>query len=120
MHNLYKEDILEHYNSPQNFGKLQSYTHSSKQKNPLCGDEIEMYTFFKEEILKDISFNGVGCAISIAAASLLTEFSKGKTQKLLTKFREKDMLNLLGIEVSESRKKCAFLPLSALKDCLHS
>ena len=118
MDNLYKEEILEHYNSPLNFGKIKKFDKHSKQLNPFCGDEIEMFIKFNGSRVKDISFTGNGCAISIASASILTEFLKGKSKKELTKFKEKDMLSLLGIEISENRKKCAFLALSVLKDFL--
>ena len=130
LNNLYREEILEHYRNPQNFGKLDLYDTSSKQLNPFCGDEIEM--FVKCELISagvdmksprgcriiDISFFGKGCAISIAAASILTDYVKGKTKSQLTKFLEKDMLDLLGVNISETRKKCALLALAVLKDCI--
>lgn len=125
---LYKEEILEHYRDPQNFGMLKKFDIKSKQLNPFCGDEVEIYVKLgktagvignhPEGVIEDISFQGVGCAISIASASLLTEYTKGKTKKELTKFSEDDMLSLLGIEVSETRKKCALLALYTLRDCL--
>lgn len=131
---LYKEEILEHYKTPQNFGKLKEYNSSSKQTNPFCGDEIEMFVQFKNyssseanqsregavAIIQNISFTGQGCAISVAATSMLSEHVLGKNKKELTNFSELDMLGLLGIEVSESRKKCALLGLAVLKDCLNS
>lgn len=127
--NIYKEEILEHYREPLNFGRLKKFDKSSKQLNPFCGDEIEMFVEFKNgdvlqgeafkgEALQKIKFVGKGCAISIAAGSILTEFAKGKRKTQLTKFSEKDMLKLLGIEVSETRKKCALLPLFVLRECL--
>lgn len=115
---IYREEILEHYRNPQNFGKLQKFNISSKQTNPFCGDEIEIYIKWDKEAIGDIKFQGKGCAVSVAAASILLEYVKNKTKKELTKFSEKDMLNLLEIEVSETRKKCAFLALSVLKDCI--
>lgn len=128
--NLYREEILEHYKNPLNVGKLNNFDISSKQHNPFCGDEIEI--FIKFEVLsedtsiilsqrckiKEVSFLGNGCAISIASMSLLTEYIKEKTVEQLTKFSELDMLYLLGIEVSETRKKCALLGWAILKDCL--
>ncbi len=124
---LYREEILEHYRNPQNFGKPKNFDVSSKQSNPFCGDEIEIFVKFvsksegaKLDHLEGVSFEGKGCAVSMAAASMLTEQVKGKTKKELTKFSEQDMLGLLGIEVSETRKKCALLSLSVLRDCLGS
>lgn len=115
---LYKEEIIDHYKNPQNFGKLSSFTASSRQINPFCGDEIEMFINFSGDKISDVSFDGHGCAISIAATSLLTEYIKTKTKRELTKYTKGDMLNLLGVEVSETRKKCALLGWAVLQDCL--
>lgn len=120
MTNIYREEILEHYREPQNFGRPSSFNISSKQSNPFCGDEIEVFLQIKGNKVQAISFEGKGCAISIASASILTEFVKGKQKKILTKFSEGDMLNLLNIEVSETRKKCALLSWAVLKDCLYA
>lgn len=131
--NLYREEILEHYQNPLNFGKLKNYSVSSRQLNPFCGDEIEIFiklgpsthvvrsgqkNLSKDQVINSISFFGNGCAISISSASILTDYFKGKKKSQLTKFTEDDMLDLLGIQVSETRKKCALLALSVLKDCL--
>ena len=118
--NLYREEILDHYRNPHNFGKLRSFDISSHQTNPLCGDDIEIWVKFGNQVIRDIGFEGKGCAICLAGASMLTEYVKGKTKKKLTKFSKLDMLKLLGIEVSETRKKCALLALAVLKDCLNS
>lgn len=127
---LYREEILEHYKNPLNFGKLKSFDVSSKQLNPFCGDEIEIFVKFQQKSLGvnrkphprwtrfNISFVGNGCAICIAATSILTEYAKNKTIEELTKFSEKDMLGLLEVEISEMRKKCALLGFFVLKDCL--
>lgn len=128
--NIYREEILEYYRSPLNFGRLRKSDKSSRQLNPFCGDEVEIFLKFTSSsacvhtnppqgcTVKDIRFLGKGCAISIASASILTEFAKGKTKDQLTKFSEEDMLGLLGIKVSETRKKCVLLALFVLKDCL--
>ena len=115
---LYREEILEHFHSPQNFGKLPEYSNKSRQTNPFCGDDIEIFVKWHTDKLSEISFTGQGCAISIASASIMTDFAKGKTKKELTKFSEEDMLELLNVPVSETRKKCALLALATLKDCL--
>lgn len=115
---LYREELLEHYRNPQNFGKIPNFSVCAKQSNPFCGDDVEVFIKLEKDKIKNIGFVGQGCAISMAAASMLTEFAKGKTKKELTTFGENDMLALLGVEVSETRKKCALLALSVLKDCL--
>ncbi len=127
MTSIYKEEILEHYRNPLNFGKLLQFDVYSYQRNPLCGDEIEMCmkwgtrerrTRRDNKIVSKVRFMGKGCAISIAAASLLTEYVKGRSIVKLTNFSEASMLGLLGIEISETRKKCALLAFVVLKDCL--
>ena len=117
MDTLYREEILEHYRDPQNFGVLEDYDMKSHQHNPFCGDDVEVYIRGRENI-EDITFTGAGCAISIAAGSILTEFSKGKTKEVLLKIYDTDMVEMLGVEVSETRKKCAVLALATLRDCL--
>lgn len=121
--NLYKEEILDHFQNPQNFGKLDTFDISAKQVNPFCGDEIELFIKLENNTVENvsnierISFLGKGCALSIAAASLLTEFAVQKSVQEMRKFSENDMLKLLTIEVSETRKKCVLLALATLKDC---
>ncbi|HSX40931.1 MAG TPA: iron-sulfur cluster assembly scaffold protein [Candidatus Saccharimonadales bacterium] len=115
---LYREEILEHYRQPLNFGTLSPSDKSSRQLNPFCGDEIAMSVKFAGNKVSEIMFDGAGCAISVAASSILTDFAKGKTKSQLTKMSDYDMLKLLGVDVSETRKKCALLGFSVLKDCL--
>ena len=118
MNDLYREEIIDHYRHPMNFGPLSDATVSSKISNPFCGDELEVFIKLNSQSVVDISFTGKGCALSIAGASMLTEHLKEKTIPALTKFSEKDMLDLLEIDVSETRRKCVLLGLEALKDCL--
>lgn len=115
---LYREEILDHYKDPHNFGKPYTFDVSAMQYNPFCGDEIELFVSMNGDIVHDIHFTGKGCAISLAAASMLTDFAKGKKKTALTKFPQRDMLTLLGVEVSETRKKCALLAHAVLQDCL--
>ncbi|MBI1919128.1 iron-sulfur cluster assembly scaffold protein [Candidatus Microgenomates bacterium] len=117
--NLYREEILEHYQEPHNFGKLEKADSHSRQSNPLCGDDIEMFVKFKNGVIGNVRFEGRGCAICMAGASMLTEYALGKSKAQLTKFSENDMLKMLGIKVSETRRKCAMLALAVLKDCLY-
>ncbi|CAN5156784.1 SUF system NifU family Fe-S cluster assembly protein [soil metagenome] len=118
IHNLYREEILEHFKDPQNFSKIDNPTYTSKEVNPFCGDDIEIFIKENNDKTTEVSFLGKGCAVSIAAASMLTEFAQGKTVKELKKINDSDMMDLLDIEVSESRKKCAFLALATLQDSL--
>ena len=76
---LYQDIILEHGKSPRNFGKCEKHTHQAKGHNPLCGDQVQIYLKLnKEKNVEDLSFEGTGCAISIASTSIMIELVKGK------------------------------------------
>ena len=79
MDDLYQELILDHYRNPRNNGKLENASCEINGHNPLCGDQIKIYLKIENNIIKDISFDGSGCAISTASASIMTESVKGKT-----------------------------------------
>lgn len=89
---LYQQVILDHNKSPRNFRVIDSPSHSSEGYNPLCGDKINLYLTIEDEIVKDISFQGSGCAISKASASLMSSIIKGKTieetKNIFEKFQE--------------------------------
>ena len=112
---LYSELILDHYQNPRNFGEVNHPTHQSKVSNPLCGDKIKMTVKIEKNKVADIKFEGVGCAVSKASASMLTEYLKGKTKEELQKVDKKFIIKMLGIELGVNRIKCALLPLEALK-----
>lgn len=111
---IYQEIILDHYQHPRNFGVLADAEIFSLE-NPSCGDSITMQIKVENNHIKDIAFQGKGCAISQASASLLTEFVKGKTLQEVDNFHKDDILTLLGVELSPARMKCALLPLETLK-----
>ncbi len=117
---LYREHILDHFKNPRNFGKLANCTIRHKELNPLCGDEIEMMLVIdepqgNEKKIADIRFQGQGCAISMAAASLLTEQAQGKTVQEVKSLKPESVLELLGIQVGIVRLKCALLALKTLQ-----
>ncbi|MFC1627986.1 Fe-S cluster assembly sulfur transfer protein SufU [Gemmatimonadota bacterium] len=76
---LYQEVILDHSRNPRNFGRLENANHEADGHNPLCGDQITLYVSTTDGMVTDISFEGSGCAISTASASLMTEVLKGKS-----------------------------------------
>lgn len=115
---LYSEDILYHYHHPSHFGTLSHPTCSSDVKNSICGDSITMEIRLDGGVVADIAFSGHGCAISIAAASLLSEFAMNKSKVELMKIDSDRIMSLLGIEISAARLKCALLPLEALHKAL--
>lgn len=118
MNNTYREELLEQYKDPQNFGELTDYSANNKITNPFCGDEIEVFIKIKDRIISGISFIGRGCVISIASASFITEESKNKSLDVVKSFKDEKVIELLDIEISNTRKKCALLSLSAIKDCI--
>ena len=125
---LYQEVILDHNKNPRNFGQLECYNHYANGHNPLCGDRMELYLYIEDNIIKDIKFNGSGCAISKASASVMTIILKGKSieeaKKLFNDFHtavtsdpnklEEDLnlgkLNVFcGVREFPARVKCASL-----------
>ncbi len=115
---LYSEELLEHYRHPQNFKKLKTPTHQITLQNPLCGDVIILYLRAEGDFVLEASFEGNGCAISTASASLMTEYFKGKSLKMLRKLDNKSTMKIVGIEVSPGRRKCLLLPIEAFKKAL--
>ena len=120
---LYREEILDHYQNPRNFGKLDQAKIKIRETNASCGDMIEIYLNLKEgknktRIVEEIKFEGEGCAISLAAASMLTEAVKGRKITEVEKLADEDVFNLLGGKVNPGRVKCATLALAALKKAL--
>lgn len=116
---LYKEHILDHYRNPRNFGIPKEVSFLGNATNPWCGDEVTLYVKFDDHgTVEAATFDGKSCAISTAAASLLTGDLAGKCVAELSALGFADMQRLLNIEISEARTACAELPLQALKNGL--
>ena len=115
MDDMYRDYILDHYKNPRNAGALPGATNSYHDSNPLCGDEITMALLIDEDRVKDVRFEGKGCAISQASASILTEEIKGKTLDEVKAIDRQHILENLGIPISPARVKCALLGLKTLK-----
>lgn len=113
--NIYEEDILDHYESPSNYGTLENPDISYEEDNPLCGDQIRMDLKVEDGIITDVRFSGHGCTISQAAASMLTEEIIGKHLDEVKKLSKDDILELLGIPLGPVRLKCGLLALKVLK-----
>ena len=114
MEDMYKEELLEHYKHPQNQGKIEDADVEYKDFNPVCGDEIKVFMKINETV-EDIKFEGTGCAISQAAASILTEHLKKKQLDAVKKMSSEDMLELLPIKLNHLRMKCGLLALKAIQ-----
>tara|TARA_Y100000590_G_C15320492_1_gene863746 strand:+ start:201 stop:674 length:474 start_codon:yes stop_codon:yes gene_type:complete len=138
---LYQDIILEHGKSPRNFGKCEHFTHNAKGHNPLCGDQVQVYLKLnKEKKVEDLTFEGSGCAISIASTSIMTELVKGKTlevaknlitdflnmikntSKIESKHLDDDqitkIMSLSGVKQYPMRVKCATLAWHTLTSAL--
>ena len=138
---LYKDSILEHGKSPRDFGKCEKYTHEAKGYNPLCGDQVQIYLKLNnEKKVENLSFEGSGCAISIASTSIMTELVKGKTvevaKKIIIHFldmikntseiKSKDLdedqktkiMSLSGVKQYPMRVKCATLAWHTLTSAI--
>ncbi len=138
---LYQDIILDHGRHPRNFHALEHPTHLAKGHNPLCGDRVTVYLALDGERIADVSFEGRGCAISTAAASLMTEVLKGKTldeaKALFTQFHARvtggdetaelpeslvedaeRLEPLTGVKAYPARVKCATLPWHAFEAAL--
>lgn len=132
---LYQEVILDHYKRPRNFGPLEPHDHEAEGYNPLCGDQVSVYLRVQDGVIEDVSFEGQGCAISTASASLMTEAVKGKTveeaEGIFDRFRKLvtgeegagDQLGkleiLAGVRDYPVRIKCAILAWHALHSALN-
>lgn len=115
---LYQDLILDHYRNPRNQGELKGATHSAEASNLSCGDKLHIDIIVKNDIIEDVKFSGSGCAISQAAASLLTEYIKKKPVEEALSLEPKDILELLGVTLSPNRLKCGLLSLETLKETL--
>ena len=118
MDDLYRDYILEHYRRPHNFGVIDAPTASYEGANPLCGDRITLQVGISDGVIDRVGFTGRGCAISQASASLLTDEIKGKPVAEVAKLGSDDVLDLLGIEISPARLKCATLSLDTLQHAI--
>src|SRR5688572_22734253 len=136
---LYQQVILDHNKKPRNFRKLENANHSAEGYNPLCGDHLTVYLALEEGAVKEIAFEGSGCAISKAAASMMTQAVKGKSreqaEELFTEFhsmvtgeldeetQENSLGNLrifAGVREFPVRVKCATLPWHTLQAALNN
>ena len=116
MEELYREQILEHYKRPHNFGVIEDPDLEFEDNNPFCGDEQHVTIRLDEDDrVAEVKFDGQGCAISTAATSMLTGELIGLSRDELVTLPKEKVLELLGIEISATRMKCALLGLKVVK-----
>ena len=115
---LYSDILLDHFRRPRNYGSLVAPDVSNEQFNPLCGDRIRLELKLEHETVTDVRFKGDGCAISTAAASLLTELVLGKNTSELANISDAQLISALESDIQPARVQCALLPLLALREGL--
>ena len=118
---LYDELILDHYESPYHRGELESPSCTHTERNPLCGDRVQLQLQIdSEQRIQQAVFDGEGCAISQAAASILCEHIEGKTLEEVEEFSAAAMLDLLRVQLTAVRQRCGLLGFKVLKTLVYS
>jgi len=129
---LYQEIILDHNKRPRNYGKLDPHSHEAEGHNPLCGDQLELYLRMQDDTVEDVRFEAAGCAISKAAASIMTEHLMGKSREEVDEAFDRisrilsgeidadpetdgELMALAGVRKFPARIKCASLPWHTVK-----
>lgn len=115
MLNLYQEILMDHYRNPRNNGIIEQCDFSAAQRNSSCGDEAIFYGVVRDNILIEVAFNGKGCVISQAAASLLSEYVKNKILSDILVLDKDDIIAMIGMPLGPVRMQCGMLSLMALQ-----
>ncbi len=117
---FYREEIMEHFKSPNNKGHLSSPSTHVREVNPMCGDEVDLELKIVDGKIEDIAFDGQACSVSVVSSSFLTEFVKGKSLEEAKKVNKEDLLGMLDLNLSTSRVKCATLIIDALNHAIEN
>lgn len=114
---LYREDVMDHYEHPRNQGELTGEdVLQDKESNASCGDMVQFYFRVKDEVITEVKWKGIGCAITTAAASKLSEYLKGKKVSEIKKLSGEEIAKMgIGFEVNPGRIKCLMLPVVIVK-----
>ncbi|MBP8960964.1 iron-sulfur cluster assembly scaffold protein [Patescibacteria group bacterium] len=115
---IYQEELKELYKNPKHKGHIANATSKVQEQNPICGDNINLQLKIEDGVIKEAKFDGAACAISILSSEKLLSFIEGKTVAEARKITQKQLLEILGINVSMGRIKCATLALKALQKAL--
>ena len=121
--NIYSKEIMKYFLKPKNVGVMKNYDGLGKVGNPICGDVLWLYIKVGQnekgqEVIKDVKFQTLGCAVAIANSSVLTEMIKGKPLKQAIKLTQKDLIKKLG-KVPPAKIHCSFLAIDALKEAIN-
>tara|TARA_Y100000034_G_scaffold114634_1_gene150956 strand:+ start:303 stop:728 length:426 start_codon:yes stop_codon:yes gene_type:complete len=111
---IYKENILDHFKNPRNFGEIVEAEIEHSELNSVCGDMIKLFVKLGDDKVVDVKFKGNGCAISMASTSMLTQKLKGKTLEEIKKITKEDIFEMLGVKLGVVRQKCGLLCLNIL------
>src|SRR5688500_9363668 len=117
---IYQEHVMDHYEDPYHKGPCAVCTHGYEDKNPLCGDRIHLELNIDDDRIREAWFDGEGCCISQASASMLCERIEGKSVEEAKAFSAKDMLELFGARLTPNRQKCCLLSWRVLQQAMHS
>jgi nitrogen fixation NifU-like protein len=112
---LYREHILDHYGNPRNKGTIEDADLCCEWDNPVCGDTVRLYLRLSGGRVSDVRFDGEGCVISMASASMFTEEIQDKTLEELRALKDEDIFEMLGITLGPARANCGLLPLRVLE-----
>jgi nitrogen fixation protein NifU and related proteins len=120
---FYSKEVIKHFNSPHNYGKIKNYDGLGKVGNMICGDEMWLYIKMGkskggEEIIKDVKFETFGCVAAIATSSVVTDLVKGKTIEEALKFKKDDIVKVLG-ELPPIKLHCSVLAIDALSEAVY-
>lgn len=118
MDNIYKEELMDIYKNPAHRGKITNPSVSVNRENSMCGDTINLDLKIKNDVITDAKFSGSACAVSVISSDILLEELVGKTVDIVKKITKEDLLNLLDLNLTTSRVKCATLVLNALHDAI--
>jgi len=118
MDDLYREQLMEHYKNPSNKGTLSDPDASVVANNPFCGDVVKLQLKVNDGKIVDTSFDGPACAVSVASSSLVTDWIKNKTLDEVKGLKKEEVLDMLGIDLTTSRIKCATLVLEAVGEAI--
>lgn len=116
---LYKQNIIDHYKHPKNFGKIVNFDTHTRVENTSCGDELDLYMVFDEfDKVSEVKFEARGCAISVATMSLLSEKLLGMTRDELSKISIDEVIGLVGMTQDSGRIKCSLIAHEAVMKSL--
>ena len=117
---VYPDHLMDHYRHPRNFKFKDdvSYTCVSDMDNPSCGDKIQVKACVSGGIVKEIAWDGIGCALSTASASMMTEKVKGKPVTVVLNMTKDDVLSEIAMDITPTRLPCALIPLEAIQKAL--